>query len=187
MSESFLLREATEDDISSLITFGRQEFERTFSHLYPTEDLQIFLEENYNENVYESWLKDDDNIILIAYNDNNEILGSIVTGKNTLPLQHCGYDDSFTSDAWEIKRLYVHPSTFGLGLGGLLLKKSFEWLNSRGHYANIFLGVYSENHRALKFYAKHNFEKIGEHGFVVGKRIDNDFICHWKGFKDEPL
>ena len=106
------------------------------------------------------------------------IVGYILAGPNTLPLQNCGYSHSDTSIAQEIKRLYIHPSGFGTGLSDSLLKQCIDWLRTKGHSSNIFLGVFSENFRALKFYERHHFKKIGEYGFVVGDHIDREFIYH---------
>ena len=90
---------------------------------------------------------------------------------------------NYASTSAEIKRMYVHPTTFGTGLSDILIKKIIEWMQEKGYCDNIFLGVYSDNLRAQKFYNRYGFEKIGEYGFVVGDVVDREFICHWKGFK----
>ena len=39
-----------------------------------------------------------------------------------------------------------------------------------------WLGVWEENHRAISFYQKFGFEKIGVKEFLVGSVVDRDWI-----------
>jgi ribosomal protein S18 acetylase RimI-like enzyme len=41
---------------------------------------------------------------------------------------------------------------------------------------DIWIGVWSENLGAQRFYARRGFEKVGEYGFPVGKTLDHEFI-----------
>lgn len=156
----YTLLPATETDINALIAFGRAEFTRTFGHGYTSDDLETYLNEAYTVDLYSKWINDPDYCVYVAFDLENKIAGYVLAGKNTLPLQNCGYDDMFTANASEIKRLYVHPDTFGKGVSDMLLSKSLEWLQNKGYSDNIFLGVYSENPRAIRFYNKHKFEKV---------------------------
>ena len=49
------------------------------------------------------------------------------------------------------------------------------WLERDGA-CDLWIGVWSENYGAQKFYGRHGFEKVGEYGFAVGKTIDREFI-----------
>ena len=40
----------------------------------------------------------------------------------------------------------------------------------------IWIGVWSENHGAQRFYVREGFEKVGEYGFKVGRTLDLEFI-----------
>ena len=40
----------------------------------------------------------------------------------------------------------------------------------------MWIGVWSENHGARRFYARHGFKKVGEYGFHVGDTIDQEYI-----------
>lgn len=53
-----------------------------------------------------------------------------------------------------------------------------EWLRSGQGQSerDIYLGVYSENDRAQKFYSKYNFIHVAEYDFIVGKQKDKEFI-----------
>jgi hypothetical protein len=50
------IRSATVDDVEPLRLFGIDAFTRTFGHLYPPEDLQSYLDESYDIEVYLNWI-----------------------------------------------------------------------------------------------------------------------------------
>lgn len=180
---SYRIRQATLDDQDRLIEFGRTEFTRTFGHLYRPEDLEAYLSEGYDPSLYEKWLTHNQfRLFLAAETDSNRIVGYVLCGLCTLPLENCGFDSTYSEGCREVKRLYLHPDYFGSNLSSALLKVSLDWLVAEGFANKVYLGVYSENPRAIRFYQKHGFEQIGEYGFVVGDQIDREFICHWKGF-----
>ena len=44
----------------------------------------------------------------------------------------------------------------------------------------IWLGVWEENHRAIKFYEKNGFKVFGKHKFVLGKDVQTDLLMKLK-------
>ena len=40
----------------------------------------------------------------------------------------------------------------------------------------VWLGVWEKNEKALKFYKKNGFYRIGEHSFVIGNDVQTDYI-----------
>ena len=40
----------------------------------------------------------------------------------------------------------------------------------------LWIGVWSENHGAQRFYARHGFVHVGEYEFPVGRVRDREFI-----------
>ena len=166
---------ATPSDAFDLNEFGKIEFTRTFGHTYTEENLNNYLNESYTTEKYLSWINNPSfRIWLARRTSGNEVVGYILCGPCGLPLENCqGSHDA--SQSGEVKRMYIHPSAFGTGLAAELLTNALEWLKGRYH-DKIYLGVWSENYRAQKFYAKFGFEKIGEYGFPVGEHIDLEFI-----------
>jgi diamine N-acetyltransferase len=49
------------------------------------------------------------------------------------------------------------------------------WLEAAGS-RDLWIGVWSQNYGAQRFYARHGFEKIGEYDFPVGGTLDREFI-----------
>jgi ribosomal protein S18 acetylase RimI-like enzyme len=42
--------------------------------------------------------------------------------------------------------------------------------------SRLYLGVWRENHRAQRFYARNGFVKVGEYHFPVGAQLDEEDI-----------
>ena len=75
----------------------------------------------------------------------------------------------------EIQRLYILQGHQGGGRGTALLRTALEWLERDGP-RTLWIGVWSENYGAQRFYARHGFEIVGEYSFMVGDHADREFI-----------
>ena len=67
----------------------------------------------------------------------------------------------------ELKRIYLLHRFHGGGHGAALMRAAIGESRARGA-GRLLLGVYSENTRALAFYARNGFVQIGERKFRVG-------------------
>ncbi len=74
----------------------------------------------------------------------------------------------------ELKRLYIRRTEQNSGLGGRLMAAALAWLEAPGR--RLWIGVWSQNHGAQRFYGRHGFEKAGEYEFPVGQTRDQEFI-----------
>ena len=163
------IRRATSDDAAALAELGAATFVDTFGHLYPPEDLQTFLAKSHTP---ESWLRtltDPDRATWIAQHENGRKIGFIGVGACKLPVQQ------LESTAGEIQQLYVLAEFHNLRLGARLMDMGLEWLASQGR-SPLYIGVWSENYGAQRFYGRYGFSKVGEYGFEVGNTIDREFI-----------
>ena len=80
-----------------------------------------------------------------------------------------------TPGCGELKRIYVTKAWQGSGLALRLIGEVMAWLERDGP-RTVWLGVWSENHRAQAFYARHGFARVGEYGFRVGRTVDHEYI-----------
>ena len=87
---------------------------------------------------------------------------------------HLPHPDVAPGDG-EIQRLYILRGYQGGGRGTLLLRTGLEWLEREGP-RTLWIGVWSENYGAQRFYARHGFEIVGEYSFMVGDHADREFI-----------
>lgn len=75
----------------------------------------------------------------------------------------------------ELSKFYVHPDHHGRGASSSLMQANLNAAAGNGA-KGIWLGTNDENHRAVRFYEKHGFAKVGVKTFRLGAGIENDFI-----------
>lgn len=73
----------------------------------------------------------------------------------------------------ELRRIYLLPRFRGSILASALMRAV---IGASGGYERLLLGVKQDNNRALAFYAKHGFERIGTRRFDIGGKTYDDFV-----------
>ena len=163
------IRLAAPADIDAVVELGRVTFTETFGHLYPEADLEDFLDEAHDPEVYAWAISDARHGLWIAEADGAPV-GYALAGPCTLPHPEA------TPAEGELKRLYIRQSAQGGGLGQALLQAALDWLQRHNGPGALWVGVWSENFGAQRLYGRHGFQKIGEYEFPVGKVRDREFI-----------
>lgn len=167
-SSAHRCRPATPEDAGLLAALGARSFTETFGHLYPEGDLQAFLDESHSAEAWASRLMAPDHAAWLALRD-DESVGFIVVGACKLPVENR------EPMAGEIQQLYVLKPYQNLRLGAQLMDVGLEWLTAQGR-APLYIGVWSENSGAQRFYGRYGFRKVSEYGFRVGETVDREFI-----------
>ncbi len=75
----------------------------------------------------------------------------------------------------EVSRFYVARKWIGKGVAQGLLSTIVTHASLHGA-ESLWLSVWMENERAVAFYEKSEFEKIGTSTFLMGEDLQNDFI-----------
>lgn len=163
------IRRATSDDAATLAALGASTFTETFGHLYPPEDLQAFLLGSHSVAAWTRLLADPQRAFWIAALADATPVGFIAVGACKLPVEQR------EPTAGEIQQLYVLARHHNLRLGSRLMDIGMEWLAAQG-LTPVYIGVWSENLGAQRFYGRYGFGKVGEYGFQVGKTVDREFI-----------
>lgn len=163
------IRRASPDDVAAAAELGAATFVETFGHLYAPEDLQTFLQKNHSQENWSRTLADPRRAIWLVEHENGRTIGFLVVGACKLPVQQ------MEVEAGEVQQLYVLSEFHNLRLGARLMELGLEWLESQGR-TPVYIGVWSENYGAHRFYARYGFSKVGEYGFPVGKTVDREFI-----------
>jgi ribosomal protein S18 acetylase RimI-like enzyme len=167
MSEP-VIRRAGPADAEALARIGLETFCETFDGLYSEADLKAYLAEAYDLDRTRKDLADPAKASWLVEAD-GRVVGYATVGGCALP--HA----QVTPACGELKRIYVRRGWQGSGLAARLLDVTLGWLEREGP-RTIWLGVWSENLKAQRFYAKHGFEKAGEYDFHVGAQVDLEYI-----------
>jgi ribosomal protein S18 acetylase RimI-like enzyme len=163
-----VIRRATPADAQALSAIAKATFAETFGHLYPPQDLADFLADAYGQARTRADLADPAKASWLVEADGVAV-GYALAGPCNLP------HGEVTVGCGELKRIYFLKSYQGGGLGARLFAETMAWLEEAGPRP-IWIGVWSENYGAQRFYARHGFEKVGEYAFQVGGTVDKEFI-----------
>lgn len=159
-------RDAVREDAEALSELGAQTFTDTFGHLYQPDDLQIFLQNHSTAN-WEKELGDPAFEVRVAERD-GRLVGYVKLGPPHLPFEPRG-------EAAELRQLYVVEEMKGQGIAHELIQWAIDRSRDRGADF-LYLSVFTENHRARKFYEKYGFEPEGTYAFMVGNHADEDIV-----------
>lgn len=163
-----VLRRATVDDAQVLSTLAARTFTESFGHLYPREDLDAFLEEAYEVGRQRTILAHADYAVWLLEAD-GEAVGHVAAGPCGLPHAEVAAGDG------EIKRLYLLRGWQANGHGARMMDVAMDWLLARGP-RTLWVGAWSENLGAQRFYARYGFERVGDYIFPVGRVQDLEYI-----------
>ena len=164
-----VIRRATAHDAENIAHVGRTSFRETFAHSCSEKDMQDFLDATYNLDAVTSELVNDHRRYFVATIDD------VVVGFSSLSLDSDEPAVETYPNRVEFQRLYVDAAQHGKGVAKLLTYAAFDLAREMGK-ENIWLGVWEENARALKFYQKMGYKVVGEHVFMVGEDKQLDWI-----------
>ena len=75
----------------------------------------------------------------------------------------------------ELKRLYVARAWHGRRVAQALMDAAIDAARARGAQI-LWLGVWEQNPRAVAFYAKYGFVRVGEQTFMLGADSQTDWL-----------
>lgn len=160
-------RDATPEDGGLLAGIASATFLETFGHLYKMPDLEAFIS-GFTAQAYAAELAQPDVQVRFACVGAAPI-GFAKISAITLPVEPEG-------PAIELRQLYLFKPWHGQGIAEQLMAWAFEQGTRRGA-TEIWLSVFTENHRARRFYGRHGFAEIRPYAFMVGSQADEDILC----------
>lgn len=179
-TERFSLRVATSQDAAALGALASRTFSETFGHLYPPEQLSAYLAEAYNVDMMRSDIECTDKYTVLLFPKQSDdqlekppCAYGMLHDKNV----RTGEDPALAEHSLEIKRVYVDSAFHGSGAAYLLMDHLMGVIRAKQPpRRHVWLGVWENNVKAQKFYAKYGFREVGEHSFLVGKTQDRDLL-----------
>jgi ribosomal protein S18 acetylase RimI-like enzyme len=155
-------------EVDKLQAIGRQTFEETFAFNNSKSQMEKYLTENFNTSTIKSELEISDSHFYFA-----ELEGSVIgyLKVNTGTAQ----TENSTENGLEIERIYVLKEYYGKQVGQRLYKKALNVAESSG-VDFIWLGVWENNPRAIRFYEKQGFVNFGKHIFKLGTEDQTDIL-----------
>ncbi|MGB0389276.1 MAG: GNAT family N-acetyltransferase [Ardenticatenaceae bacterium] len=168
------IRPATIHDAAPLSTLATTVFSDTYGAMIPPDTLQKHLEEQLSPEALKADLTHLSSHYLVARDacvahDKETLIGFSKLSPSHLP------STLRSTRSIEIVKLYVANPYHGFGIGAKLMKRSLSKAKELG-YESIWLCVWEKNERAIAFYRKWGFEKVGMIEILVGDVVFDDFV-----------
>jgi ribosomal protein S18 acetylase RimI-like enzyme len=166
--QQITIQKTTLQDLDQLQKIGRQTFYETFSAGNTEENMLKYLEEGFSTDKLRAELTDENAAFYFAMLD-EQVIGYLKLnfGQSQTELK----DDK----ALEIERIYVLKEYHGKQVWQLLYEKAMEVAKAnKADY--VWLGVWEENPRAIRFYTKNGFVAFDKHIFKLGDDEQTDIM-----------
>lgn len=154
---------------SQLLEMSRQTFFSSFGPPHNTlENINTYINQTFTiDNIEKEILNPSSDFYFVKYH--NEIIGYIKLNSEK------AQTEIVTGTSLEIKRIYVLKSYQGKGIGQFLLNEILQKAKEK-KVEFIWLGVWDQNIRAIKFYERNNFKIFDTHPFMLGSVQQKDYI-----------
>jgi ribosomal protein S18 acetylase RimI-like enzyme len=168
-----IVRAATVADSESLSALAAATFRDAFGDQNTPEDMARYLADAFTPAKQAAEIVDPATVVLVAEDQPTEgaaeLIGYAHLSEGETPEAVRGLAPI------EIKRLYVARRWHGRRVAQLLMDASIEAARARGA-STLWLGVWERNPRAIAFYEKYGFVRVGEHVFVLGGDVQTDWL-----------
>jgi ribosomal protein S18 acetylase RimI-like enzyme len=166
------IRKATADDAGPLAELAAVTFPLACPPSSSPEDIAAHLANTLSERHFGAYLADPDVTVLVIDADGALRGYSLLVNR---PAEDPDVASALTLlPSVELSKCYVHPEHHGLGAAAELMHASLQ-AAAATRAAGVWLGVNSQNARALRFYAKSGFRKMGSKSFRLGTTVEHHF------------
>lgn len=167
------IRRAILADATALSALGATTFNETFESENTSEDMAAYLSEAFTPARQRAEIADPASIVLVAEQLTGSGGGALVGYAHVV---EGPVPDAVNGPApMELKRLYVARAWHGQGVAQGLMDAAIDAARARGA-RTLWLGVWERNPRAIAFYGKYGFTRVGEHTFVLGTDAQTDWL-----------
>ncbi len=167
------IRPATVDDAPALSRFGATTFRETFEEENAQEDMARYLAEAFTPERQAIEIADPAGAVLLAEHvdesGDSELVGYAHLAPGPAP------EAVRSPDPLELKRLYVARAWHGRRVAQALMEAALDAARTHGAQT-LWLGVWERNPRAVAFYTKYGFVRVGEHTFTLGADSQTDWL-----------
>ena len=168
LARPMALRHATRADADALAAFAAQAFWDTYRDIDDPVELADHIAQHLQPAAFAASIADPRSTTLLAEID-AQLAGYTQIRVGTAPSCVSG------PAPVELARLYLGQSFIGQGHGAALMRAAQAEALRRGG-RTLWLGVYDRNTRAVRFYERFGFTRVGGQEFLFGGRVYVDPI-----------
>ena len=166
--ENYIIKKVTIQEVEQLQNIAIRTFVDTFGADNNQQDMEDYVANKLSKSQLESELLSPNSHFYFAI-DGDKVAGYLKLNTNEAQTELQG------NDALEIERIYVLKDYHGLKVGQLLYQYALDFATEL-NIKRIWLGVWEENKRAIRFYEKNGFSIFDKHLFVLGDDEQTDFL-----------
>ncbi len=161
-------RLATPSDATLLSTLASRLFRETFSPFMDPGDMRNYLVGAFSPEIQGAQLADPNRAVWLAFD------GDTAVGY-TMLIRGSRHPSVVAERPVEAQRIYADQRWHGRGLGAQLLERCYE--QGREWSCDVlWLAVWEHNARAIAFYEKHHFTRVGMKTFQLGASLQHDHV-----------
>lgn len=165
---NYYVRTATPEDVEIISGLAIRTFKSAYETQLPGEALDNFIASVFSTDRIREELNHQNNTFLLAV-EKSEVIGYAMLRVGPHPNPVTG------SKLVELARIYLDEKVIGRGYSSVLMKACLESAKAQG-YGTLWLGVWEKNERAVRFYEKWGFTKVGSHEFEFGDEVHTDLV-----------
>ena len=175
----YRIRVAEHDDAARVSAFLSREFSATFAADNTASDMTMYLAQTFSDESQAREIADPLGPYLLfeIERELNGVIGTDLAGIAGIARLRIGSHDAqvVSRSPLEIQRFYVSGAWHGRGIAHRLMHECVARATAVGA-TTIWLGVWDQNTRAIRFYEKCGFVDVGTATFVLGTDIQNDRV-----------
>lgn len=163
------IRRAGVADAALLSALAARLFEQTFGAANTAEDMREFLASTYTVDIQRAELADPNRTTWLAESSDGTAIGFAM-------LRRGSRSDGVRGERpVEVQRIYADRTVHGRGVGAQLMAACVA--EARASNADVlWLAVWEKNQRAIAFYEKEGFGRVGVQDFQLGSDTQHDYV-----------
>ena len=162
------IRKSTVSDLETIQNISIQTFKETFAAVNTPENIANYVKESFNSEQLKMELNNFNSQFYVAYL-NTKVVGYLKINVGD------AQTETISKNTLEVHRIYVLQKYHGKNIGQLLIDE-VKKIAQHSSVDCIWLGVWEENHRALRFYTKNGFIVFDKHVFTLGNDDQTDLL-----------
>lgn len=162
------IQKASLKDLPTLLYLAQETFREKWTPIDGTELVEGYIRQNMQISHFQNALQNPAISFWLAFWQDKPC-GYLKIIKDAIPENYTHLGKKFL----QIEKLYLFSFAQRLKIGSELMKIALE-IAQKENFDVIWLGVWSKNEQAIRFYEKFGFQKVGDWIFVMGDKICND-------------
>ena len=170
--EKVEIRQAGAEDVNLLSVLGAVTFYESYFEQDDPPDLADYIADAFNVDKLREEIADPDSTFFVVYHEGRAVgYARLIAGSR---------EPCITAERTaELKRIYIVERLWRRGIGEILLDHCVREAR-RLEMDSIWLGVWQQNARALPFYEKHGFVKVGTLEFPYADTVGINDVMEMK-------